>query len=89
MNAEKEIRNAVKQKRVVMGSKSVIRGIRNRSFSGVFFADNCPVGTRNDISRYAQMTGTEITPFGGNSAQLGQVCGKPFNILLIGIKNKV
>ena len=86
MNTEKEIRNAVKEKKVVMGSKSVMRGIRNKSFSGVIFADNCPADVRSDITRYTRMTGTEITPFEGNSAQLGQLCGKPFNILLIGIK---
>jgi large subunit ribosomal protein L30e len=86
MSIEKEVRNALKEKRIVIGSRSVIRGIRNRAFSGVFFADNCPEGTRKDLTRYGELAGTEVSPFNGNSAQLGQLCGKPFNILLIGIK---
>ena len=86
MSVEKEIRKALKEKKVVMGSRSVIRGIKNNSFSEVVLAGNCPEGTRTDIGRYAGLSGVAVKPFEGNSAQLGQVCGKPFNILLIGIR---
>ncbi len=88
MTVERDIRNAVKENRIVIGSNKVIRGVKNSAFSQVVFASNCPEDTKKDMDRYSQLSGLEVRPFDGNSSQLGQLCGKPFSVLLIGIKGE-
>ena len=86
--SQKKISDALKENRLLVGSKSVMKGIRNGRVSAVFFAENIPQSIRNDLEYYAKVSGVEVNAFKGNSAQLGELCGKPFKILLVGIKKE-
>ncbi len=86
MTADQEIREAMKEKRLVIGSRSVMKGVKGGSVKNVVFASNCPENTKKDLEYYASGSFVAIKEFSGSSLQLGELCGKPFNILLVGIK---
>ena len=44
------------------------------------------VPTSANIEYYAKISGTEVKEFGETSAKLGQFCGKPFKISVLGIR---
>ena len=88
MTSKKEISLALKEKRILIGSRRVMRDVKNGKVSSVFFANNAPSNVRKDLEYYANVSKIEVKEFGGNSVQLGEFCGKPFKILLVGIKNK-
>ena len=88
MTVEKDVKDALKAGRLLMGTRSVVTGIKSGKVSEIVVASNCPEGTRKDISHYTSAHKVEVNEFKGDSVRLGEVCGKPFNILLLGIKKQ-
>ena len=86
MKAEKELRDAIKGDKAVLGTKSVIRGIKSGKIVKVIHASNTPGSTIKDLNHYTTASGLAVQSFDGNSHQLGETCGKPFSIILVGIK---
>ncbi|MFH1445407.1 MAG: ribosomal L7Ae/L30e/S12e/Gadd45 family protein [Nanoarchaeota archaeon] len=84
--SEKDIKNAIKEKKIEIGSKSVINGLKNSLLATVFYADNCPETVLNQLNHYSKVSNIAIKKFNGNSEVLGELCAKPFNILMVGIK---
>ena len=82
---EKEIKDAIKAKKIVIGTKTVIRGVKGGTVTSVICSSNCPEGMRKDLNHYASLSKTEIKDFGQDSSRLGELCGKPFNVLVVGI----
>ena len=86
MTVEKDIKDALKAGKLLMGTRSVIKGMKTGKASAVVIASNCPEGIRKDLKHYAGMHKAEMREFKGDSVRLGEVCGKPFNILVLGIR---
>lgn len=86
MSVDKEIKEAMKAKKIVIGSNSVLRGLRVGGLKSVILASNCPQAKLVDLERYSKISGAELNKFAGNSIQLGEICGKPFNVLLVGLR---
>lgn len=86
MSMEKEIKKAMKEKKLVIGSKSVVKNIKRNDVKYVICSTNCTEDMINDLNYYNKNFGVEIKKFKGNSRQLGEICGKPFNVMLMGIK---
>lgn len=86
MVAEKDLKEALKTKKVVIGSNSVIRAIKTGAVKTVVHASNLPENSLKDLGYYSQIGGITVEKFEGTSKQLGETCGKPFNILLVGLK---
>jgi large subunit ribosomal protein L30e len=85
-NASQEIKDAMKEKKVIIGSRTVMKGVKRGHINSVIYASNCPQAMMKDLEYYSKNNFVAIKEFGGNSLQLGEVCGKPFNVLVIGIK---
>lgn len=86
MDSEKILKGAVKEGRIVIGRKSVARGFKAGSISAVFLPSNCPAEISKEAAYYARLSKVETHTFDGNSAELGQACGKPFKIAILGIE---
>lgn len=86
MSIEKEIKEAVKEKKLVIGSEKVIESIKLSTLKHVIIPSNCSDALLRDLEYYSRNFAVETNKFAGNSRQLGEICGKPFNIMLLGIK---
>ncbi len=86
MSMDKEIKEALKAKKVVIGSNSVLRNLRVGGLKSIIHASNFPQERLIDLERYGKMSGTELNKFTGTSIELGEICGKPFNVLVVGVK---
>ncbi|MBN2331401.1 MAG: ribosomal L7Ae/L30e/S12e/Gadd45 family protein [Candidatus Aenigmarchaeota archaeon] len=85
MSSDKVIKEALKEGKVSIGRSAVLRMLKRGSLQSVIHASNCPDGTMRDLRFYAGMSKVEIERFKGDSASLGQLCGKPFSITVLGI----
>jgi large subunit ribosomal protein L30e len=85
MTLEKEIKEAVKERKVFIGSRIVLKAAKTGRVKSVIYASNTPRDTLRDIYHYAETSGIKPQEFPGSSVQLGELCGKPFSILLLGI----
>ena len=85
-NVSQEIKEAMKEKKIIIGSRTVIKGVKRGHINSVVYASNCPEETRKDLEYYSKSGFLGVKQFNGNSVQLGELCGKPFNVLLVGIR---
>ncbi len=81
-----EIKKALKDKKLVIGTNSVNKGLKRDNLKSVFYASNCPADAMGNLNHYNKLTNVGLENFDGNSIQLAEICGKPFNILMVGIK---
>lgn len=86
MTVDKQIKAALKEKKTLVGSRTVMKAVKTGSLSSLVYARNVPKGTMSDIQHYANITGVSAQEFSGNSLELGEICGKPFGVLLLGIR---
>ncbi len=83
---KESISEAVKKKRIVIGTRSVLKKMKGGEVNLVVYASNTPENFRRDLDHYAGVSRIEVKGFKGDSAELGGLCGKPFHILTVGIK---
>lgn len=81
-----DVKEAIKKDGLIIGSRSVLKALKSGGLKSVLYADNCPRGIVRDLDNCARLSKAESKAFEGNSAQLGEFCGKPFNILAVGIR---
>lgn len=81
-----DLRDAVNEKKIIIGSKQTIKNLKLKSIKKVFVASNCPENLKKDINYYSKLTGIKVENFDGTAKQLGIFCGKPFSIAVLAIK---
>lgn len=86
MMVNDDVKEAVKKGKILIGTKSVMRGLKRGEVGLVVYASNTPEGFRSDMERCAGISRAEVKGFNGDSSKLGGLCGKPFNILTVGIR---
>lgn len=86
VTVNQEIKEALKEKKIVIGGRTVMKGVKRGHITSLIYASNCPESMMKDLQYYSQNSFVAIKEFGGNSLQLGEACGKPFNVLVVGIK---
>lgn len=86
MSSDKVIKDALKEGKVRIGKGAVIKMLKKGSLQSVIHASNCPDKLVRDMGYYAGISKVGIEKFEGDSASLGQLCGKPFSITVLGIE---
>jgi large subunit ribosomal protein L30e len=86
MDLNKVIKNALREKRVIMGYKKVLQGLKSKSFKFVVYANNIPKDKLSNVIHNAKITKTELKEYPGNNVDLGLICGKPFSVSVLAIK---
>lgn len=86
MSMQADVKGAMKKGTAVMGSRSVIKSVKNGKAASVIYASNLPKPVLRDLNRYSGISKIEIREFEGNSAELGELLGKPFPVLMLGIR---
>jgi len=86
MDISKEIKEATKEKKLVIGTRATVKLLKNNGIRIVILSSNVPESIRNDMERYNKESKSELVNFDGDSIRLGQMCGKPFKMLSLGIK---
>lgn len=81
-----DLRNAVNEKKIIIGSKQAIKNLKLKNVKQIFMASNCPDNIKKDIEYYSKLTGIKVENFDGTAKQLGVFCGKPFSIAVLAIK---
>jgi large subunit ribosomal protein L30e len=81
-----DIRNAIKENSILIGSKQTMKGLKQKSIKSVVVASNCPEGMKKDLERLSAESSIRLEVFDGTAKQLGVLCGKPFSISVMAIK---
>ena len=82
---ERELVNALKTGKVVLGSRKTLRYVKTGKAKAVIIAANAPPELKNDIIYYAKLSNIPVYIYPGTSVELGAVCGKPFVVASLSI----
>ena len=53
----------------------------------MIIAENCPDDIREDVEHYSKLSDIPVYNYEGTSVDLGSVCGKPFTVATLIIKD--
>lgn len=81
----KELKDALKDNKVVFGSKRTIKYLKLGNVKLIVIASNCPDDVKADLEKYTKLSGIKLESFDGTAKQLGVFCGKPFSIASLAI----
>jgi large subunit ribosomal protein L30e len=81
----KDIKKLLKENKLVIGADETLKGMKVGKFAKVFLATNCSDRAREDVARYASLSGVEIVETQMSNIDLGDVCKKPFAISVMGL----
>jgi large subunit ribosomal protein L30e len=77
---------AVKEGKAVLGYNESLELVRNGTPSMAVVANNAPEARMAELSHDAKLSGVRLETFDGDSRELGLICGKPFPVLLLAIR---
>ncbi|MEM5793380.1 MAG: 50S ribosomal protein L30e [Candidatus Aenigmatarchaeota archaeon] len=86
MDIKKVIKDAVKDKRVIIGYNRVMREIKTKKPRMVVTANNIPRNRLENIIYNAKIAKVEVFEYPDDSLNLGLICGKPFTVSVLAIK---
>ena len=80
-----EIKKLLEEKKLIIGSKVVIKKLNNNLIGKIFIAKNCKQEIKQDLEKLAQISSVEIVNLDMTNEELGTFCRKPFHISVVGV----
>lgn len=81
----KELRVALRTGQVVIGSRRTVKTVLSGRAKIVVIANNIPPDLREDIIRYAKLSGVKVLEAPLTNMELGVAIGKPFSVASLAI----
>ncbi len=78
-----DLRQALKEKEMVYGTKKTIKKLMQGKVAKVFLASNCPDKVRQDVKHYAQLSGADVVELDVPDEEVGLICKKQFSITVL------
>jgi len=86
IDVDRAIGTAVKTGKVLLGVKKSVESVKLGRGKLVVVASNCPRGVMEDILYYGKLSGVPVVIYKGGSIDLGAVCGKPFAVSALTVR---
>ena len=86
IDVNKAIATTAKTGKIQLGANSALKSAKTRKAKLIIVASNCPQRTREDIEYYCKLSKIPVSIYKGNSLDLGAVCGKPFEVSALAIR---
>ena len=84
----KEIKTTVKTGKVLFGVRNAINNAKNGKAKLIIISSNCPQKFLEDIQNYCNFSKISMFIYNGSSIDSGSVCGKPFTVSALTIKDQ-
>jgi large subunit ribosomal protein L30e len=85
MDLDASIRQAIQTGRVEIGLDTVTKAAITGRARLIIVSEKCPPDSLDDLSRYTELSGIPLIRYRGNSADLGRVCRKPFQVASLAV----
>ncbi|TRO50439.1 50S ribosomal protein L30e [Candidatus Bathyarchaeota archaeon] len=86
MDVNKAIATTVKTGKIQFGTCSALKNAKVKKAKLIIIASNCPMHFRENIEYYCKLSDIPVSIYNGTSLDLGAVCGKPFEVSALSIK---
>jgi len=86
IDVNKGIGTAVKTGKVLLGAKKAVESVKLGRAKLIVAASNCPRNVMEEIMYYGKLSGVPVVIYKGSSIDLGAVCGKPFAVSALSVR---
>ena len=86
IDINKAIATTVRTGKVLYGASDAIKGAKMGKAKLFIIAANCSASIREEIEYYCKLSGIPVISYSGTNMDLGTVCGKPFSVSALTIK---
>jgi large subunit ribosomal protein L30e len=86
IDVDKAIATTAKTGKIQFGASSALKSAKMKKAKLIILASNCPQRAREDVEYYCSLSKIPVSIYKGNSLDLGAVCGKPFEVSALTIK---
>jgi large subunit ribosomal protein L30e len=86
IDLNKAIVTTVKTGKIQFGTSSALKNAKVKKAKLIIIASNCPMHFRENIEYYCKLSDIPVSIYNGTSLDLGAVCGKPFEVSALSIK---
>jgi len=83
-----EIKKLMNEEKCIIGAEQTLKNLKLGKLSKVFVTSNCQDTMKDDITYYAELSGTEVVMLDIPNDELGTICRKPFSISLLSVKKE-
>ncbi len=86
IDVNKAISSVVKTGKISFGAESAVKNAKSGRAKMIVLTSNCPADLRGRIETYSKLSKVTVVSFRGSSHDLAAVCGKPFAISALSIR---
>jgi large subunit ribosomal protein L30e len=86
IDVNKAIATTAKTGKIQFGANSALKSAKARKAKLIIFASNCPQSIQDDIEYYCKLSKIPVSIYNGDSLDLGAVCGKPFEVSVLSVR---
>ena len=81
-----ELSDALKSKKLVIGTERTLKLLKNDKVEKVFFSSNCNEKARKDIEHYSKLNKIKVAELDMNNDEVGAFCKKPFSVSVLSLE---
>jgi large subunit ribosomal protein L30e len=86
IDIDKAIATAVKTGKVSFGANSAIQSAKTGRAKLIVLASNCPKAIKDEVEYYCKLSKVPALVYKGASMDLAALCGKPFSISVLSVR---
>jgi len=80
-----DIKKELKTKKIVIGTKIVIKNLRLNKLEKVYIASNCKESSKKELEYYSKLLNIPIITLKQPNDELGVICKKQYSISMLGV----
>ena len=86
IDVNKAIATVVKTGKIQLGANSALQSAKSKKARLIIVASNCPQSIREDIEYSCKLSDIPVSIYNGSSLDMGAVCGKPFGVSVLTVR---
>ncbi|MBT8171616.1 50S ribosomal protein L30e [Candidatus Bathyarchaeota archaeon] len=86
IDVNKAITTAAKTGKIQFGASNALKSAKAKKAKLILLSSNCPQRIRTNMEYYCRLSEIPVCIFKGESTDLGALCGKPFDVSALTIK---
>lgn len=80
-----DIKKELKTRKIVIGTKIVIKNLRLNKLEKVYIASNCNESSKKELEYYSKLLNIPIITLKQPNDELGVICKKQYSISMLGV----
>ena len=86
IDVNKAITTTAKTGKIQIGASIALKSAKAKKAKLILLSSNCPKRIRENIEYYCRLSEVPVSVFKGDSSYLGALCGKPFEVSALTIR---